>query len=236
MQQRASSSRLLSRRVAAQLARNQSLASSSTTTLSHSSSADSFVDAINSYCEKHSTVESTTLANLRAETVAGYPPNVSRMISGPLQGALLKALVSISRAENILELGTFTGYAAIAMAEGIADGGKVFTCDIDTQAASIALKYVNDSDHLRDRIEFHPIAASDMISRMRDQERRFDMVFVDADKKRYQSYILDLAGYKKGEGEHYHKVALSLLKHNAIILVDNTLWKGLVLAHVSLQV
>jgi predicted O-methyltransferase YrrM len=247
--QRMASSKLLSRRAVAQLARNESASTSSSSSsisspmsgsasmLSHSSSADAYMDAINSYCEKHTSKESSTLAQLRAETMASYPPNVSRMISGPLQGILLKTLAIISRAENILELGTFTGYATIAMTEAISgqSKGKVFTCDTDNQSSAIALKYFQSSDQLREHIDHRPKTASEMIQCMRDEEQRFDMVFVDADKKRYRSYILALAGYAEATtAEPVEKRFPCLLNPNAIVVVDNTLWKGLVLTHVSI--
>lgn len=105
---------------------------------------------------RHSDGESELLGALRAETLSTYTERMSRMISGPLQGRLLSMLATVSRAHKVLELGTFTGYATLSFAEGIAANikaglvkeqeAKIYSCDHDEKSLAIARKYVDKSE------------------------------------------------------------------------------------------
>ncbi len=114
-----------------------------------------------SFCRRYSSGESEVLQQLRKETEDSYPEAAARMISGPLQGKFLSLLATISQAKHVLELGTFTGYATIALAEGVAAANKspsigdkdaarfndvkVYTCEIDSNAADMAERYFQKS-------------------------------------------------------------------------------------------
>ncbi len=128
-----------------------------------------------------------------------------RMASGHLQGRLLKMLVQMIRPKNILEIGTFAGYSAICMAEGLEDGGKVYTFEINDEQEDFTRPWIEQSD-VADRIEF---IIGDAISEAPKLGIEFDMAFVDGDKR---TYI-----------ETYEMV-LSILRPGGFILADNTLW------------
>ncbi len=128
-----------------------------------------------------------------------------RMASGHLQGRLLKMLVQMIRPKNILEIGTFAGYSAICMAEGLEDGGKVYTFEINDEQEDFTRPWIEKSD-VADRIEF---IIGDAISEAPKLGIEFDMAFVDGDKR---TYI-----------ETYEMV-LSILRPGGFILADNTLW------------
>lgn len=203
--------------------------------LSHSYSSDHFMDALNVYCEKYSTQESILLQQLREETCEVYPESTSRMLSGPLQGKLLSLLASLSKCENALELGAFTGYATLSIAEGIASviddpkKMKIFTCEPDPKSSEIAQKYFSKSP-FHSNIELSRIKASELIELMREKSQTFQLAFIDADKKQYENYLMDIIGYTfNSETQQYTKSKPSLLDKNALVVVDNTLWKGLVL-------
>ena len=107
----------------------------------HASAFDAHVGALNEYCERHSTPEPSLLAELRVETRTAFG-QAARMVSGPLQGRLLVLLSTVARAQRCLELGSFTGYSALCLAEAVAPmGGEVVACEPDSRAASIARKY-----------------------------------------------------------------------------------------------
>ena len=144
------------------------------------------------------------------------------MMCDRLQGRLLKFLTSTSGARSVLELGTFTGYSTLCFAEGLRNPKSfVLTCEIDDKAADIAQEYFDQSG-LGEKIRLKRQRASEVIDAARSAGNMFDIVFIDADKKYYKDYVSDLMGLKKEKS--------CLLNDNAIIIVDNTLWKGLVLA------
>ena len=209
----------------------------------HASSMDAQLDALQTYCERHSAAEPPLLHTLRSETKAVFGTH-ARMISGHLQGRLLAMLAGLMRAESVLELGAFTGYSALCFAEGMAEGRggeggagggggaggaeskaplapRVLSCEIDEQALAIARKFIAQSPH-GSAIDLRAIKAAELIAQARHEGLRFDLVFIDADKKAYTGYLLDILG----QGLHG---GACLLNDGALVLVDNTLWKGLVL-------
>ena len=130
-----------------------------------------------------------------------------RMASGHLQGRLLKMLVQMIRPKNILEVGTFSGYSALCMAEGLEAGGKVYTFEINDEQEDFTRPWIEQSP-VADKIEF---IIGDAISEAPKLGVTFDMAFVDGDKRTYV--------------ETYEMV-LQLLNPGGFILADNTLWDG----------
>lgn len=130
-----------------------------------------------------------------------------RMASGHLQGRLLKMLVQMIRPKNILEVGTFSGYSAICMAEGLEAGGRVYTFEINDEQEDFTRPWIEQSP-VADKIEF---IIGDAITEAPRLGVIFDMAFIDGDKRTYR--------------ETYEMV-LSILRPGGFILADNTLWDG----------
>lgn len=135
-----------------------------------------------------------------------------RMASGHLQGRLLKMLVTMIRPRNILEVGTFSGYSAICMAEGLDDGGKVWTFEINDEQEDFTRPWIEGSP-VADKIRF---IIGDAITEAPKLGVVFDMAFIDGDKRTYV--------------ETYEMV-MSVLRPGGYILADNTLWDGHVTDH-----
>ncbi len=133
-----------------------------------------------------------------------------RMASGHLQGRLLKMIVEMIRPQNILEVGTFSGYSAICMAEGLPEGGRIYTFEINDEMEDFTRPWIEGSA-VTDKIEFIIGDANIEAPRLGIE---FDMAFIDGDKRTYL--------------ETYETV-LGLLRHGGFILADNTLWDGHVL-------
>lgn len=130
-----------------------------------------------------------------------------RMASGHLQGRLLKMLVSMIRPKNILEVGTFSGYSAICMAEGLDEGGKVWTFEINDEMEDFTRPWIENSP-VADKIDFRIGDANIEVPKL---GVTFDLAFVDGDKRTYV--------------ETYEMV-LRLLRPGGYIIADNTLWDG----------
>jgi len=135
-----------------------------------------------------------------------------RMASGHLQGRLLRMIVRMIRPKYILEVGTFSGYSAICMAEGLDSGGKVYTYEINDEQEDFTRPWIEGSA-VADRIEF---IIGDAVTEAPKLGVMFDMVFIDGDKRTY------LEAYE---------MALSVLRPGGFILADNTLWDGHVVDH-----
>lgn len=138
---------------------------------------------------------------------------------GRLEGAVLRLLVRLVRARRVLELGTFTGYSALVMAEGLPDDGELITCDEDPVATEIARKYWARSPHGR-KITLKLGKALDTIETLSgplDKARvvPFDVVFIDADKANYGNYW---------------DACLPLVRQGGLLMADNVLWNGKVVA------
>lgn len=134
-----------------------------------------------------------------------------RMISGNIQGRLLKVLTSMLMPQNILEIGTFTGYSALCIAEGAPDNSKIVTVEIDDEMESFIRKYFQESEYGH-KIE---LKIGDAIELMHDYEDNyFDLIFIDANKRDYCSY---------------YNIAFDKLRKGGVILADNTLWNGKVI-------
>lgn len=130
-----------------------------------------------------------------------------RMASGHLQGRLLRMLVHMIRPRNILEVGTFSGYSAICLAEGLEEGGKVYTFEINDEQEDFTRPWIEQSP-VADKIEF---IIGDAITEAPRLGIDFDMAFIDGDKRTY----IDT-----------YEMVLGILKPGGFILADNTLWDG----------
>lgn len=166
----------------------------------------SFIKAsIDQYTAEMSSSVDQILHDLEKETFQkALQPN---MLSGDYQGQLLQLISKIKSPERILEIGTFTGYSTICLANGLPDGGKIHTLEVNEELKPIQDKYFNKSG-LADIIHQHFGHAADIIPELNE---KFDLVFIDADKKNYLTYF---------------KLVYDKLQPNALILSDNVLWKG----------
>ena len=161
------------------------------------------------------TVDEYILSHIEPEPEYLYRPwratNIymlhGRMASGHLQGRLLKMLVQMIKPKNILEVGTFSGYSALCMAEGLEEGGKVYTFEINDEQEDFTRPWIEQSP-VADKIAF---IIGDAITEAPKLGVTFDMAFVDGDKRTYV--------------ETYEMV-LKLLRPGGFILADNTLWDG----------
>ncbi|MBP3850754.1 MAG: O-methyltransferase [Prevotella sp.] len=135
-----------------------------------------------------------------------------RMASGHLQGRLLKMLVQMIRPKNILEVGTFSGYSAICMAEGLEEGGMVYTFEINDEQEDFTRPWIEGSP-VSDRIRF---IIGDAVTEAPRLGVTFDMAFIDGDKRTYRET---------------YEMALSVLRAGGFIVADNTLWDGHVVDH-----
>lgn len=130
-----------------------------------------------------------------------------RMASGHLQGRLLKMLVAMIRPQNVLEVGTFSGYSALCMAEGLPEGGRIYTFEINDEQENFTRPWIEQSPYA-DRIDFR---IGDAISEAPRLGIEFDLVFIDGDKRTYCEC---------------YDMAMQVLRPGGFILADNTLWDG----------
>ncbi len=163
---------------------------------------------IERYAVDHSTPESDIFQSLTQKThVESDSP---QMLVGPIEGRFLKLIVQAMAARRVLEIGTFTGYSALMMAEGVADDGEVITCDISRESTKIARSYWDRSPHGR-KIKLLMGRALDTIAGV---DGPLDVVFIDADK---QNYIA------------YWDACVPKVRKGGVVLADNVLWSGRVL-------
>jgi caffeoyl-CoA O-methyltransferase len=166
-------------------------------------------DDIQRYTEEHSTAPAPHLTALYKETHETM--SSPQMLSGAVEGRFLETLVFASGARRILEIGTFTGYSALAMAAALPADGELITCELDPERAEFARRHFAGVPY-GDRIDVREGPALDTIAQL---EGPFDIVFIDADKPSYGDY---------------YEATLPLLSDRGLIIVDNTLWSGRVLA------
>ncbi len=175
------------------------------------------------YLAANTTRQSQALADLAAATRgedwqrrhgdgATSLPLEGEMLSGHVEGQFLKMLVGATGARNVLEIGLFTGYSALAMAEALPDDGRLVACEIDRYAADFA-RACFDASQDGGKIEVRVGPAADTLGKLADERQTFDFVFIDADKGGYSNYLNTL-------------VERDLLTDNALICVDNTLMQG----------
>jgi len=160
------------------------------------------------YLENHTSAEPEILRKLRRETF--QKTTQPHMISGYQQGRLLTIISKMLRPENVLEIGTFTGYAALCMAEGLAEGGKLTTVDVNEDLAYLPKKYFAESEYAA-QIHFKLQDAKEFL---KETNEVFDLVFIDADKENYAEYF---------------RLIKPKTKSGSVIMFDNVLWYGKVL-------
>ena len=169
-------------------------------------------DALNDYIHAHSQEAHPVFGPLVEETQATLP--IPQMQVGRVEGAFLKMMVQLTGAKRILEIGTYSGYSAMAMASGLPDDGKLITCDIDPVATEVARRHM-DGSPWGDKIEIRLAPALETIAQLAEAGEQFDLVFIDADKTNYSNY---------------YDAVMPLVPSGGLILADNTLWSGTVLA------
>lgn len=170
---------------------------------------------IEDYIEEHSQEEPAILQELNKETYKKIW-NAS-MLSGHYQGRLLSILSKLIQPKNILEIGTFTGYSALSMAEGMQAEGELHTIDTNEELYDLQRKYFDASDYSEQIIQ-HTGDAKTIIPSI---AKTFDLVFIDADKKSYQTYV---------------ELVLPKMKSGGVIISDNVLWKGKVAEEADVKV
>lgn len=162
------------------------------------------------YAEMHSSAENPLLKRIRREThLRTVHP---RMLSGHIQGRLLAMISHMIQPVRILEIGTFTGYSALCLAEGLSPEGQLITIECNPEFAAMAAEYFLQSE-FSSRIQLMEGDAENII---RDLESTFDLVFIDGDKDRYPIFL---------------NAVLPKVRTGGYILADNTLWGGKVIQH-----
>jgi predicted O-methyltransferase YrrM len=169
-------------------------------------------DELDIYVTNHSENEPELLAQLNKETHQKILQ--PRMLSGHFQGRVLSMLSKIIHPTNILEVGTYTGYATLCLAEGLAENGTIDTLDIEEELFDFQRKYF-DKSQWKDQIIQHLGNALEIIPTL---NKKYDLVFIDADKENYINY--------------FHLI-LPMMNKGGIILSDNVLWSGKVLEEVK---
>jgi len=160
---------------------------------------------IEAYVVRHTPKESAILHKINREThLKVMQP---RMLSGHFQGQLLRFLVEMIQPKRILEIGTYTGYSAIALAQGLKTGGKLITIDVNAELEKMISNFIVEAE-LTDKIEQITGNAIEILPTLTE---KFDLIFIDADKRNYRNY-LDLV--------------LNNLNTGGYILTDNVLWSG----------
>ena len=176
------------------------------------------MDALERYLHAHSSPEPELLAELDRET---HRRTVQpRMLSGHLQGRLLELLVRMIRPRAVLEIGTFTGYSALALAAGLDDDATLDTIETDDELQELAQSFFDRSEHGH-KIRLHIGSALKLAPRL---GRRFDLVFIDGDKREYPAYYRMLMGDGGGK---------PLVGSGAVLIADNILWSGKVIGPVA---
>lgn len=160
---------------------------------------------LSDYCEHHTSPESALLAELNRET---HLKVVSpRMLSGHLQGRFLSFISKLKQPKLIVEIGTYTGYSALCLAEGLPKDGKLISIDVNEETSALAQTYVSKSG-LSDQIQLVVADAKEYITTIKEP---IDLVFIDADKKNYL---------------HYYHLIIDKLAPGGLVIADNVLWSG----------
>ncbi|MEO9806135.1 MAG: O-methyltransferase [Reichenbachiella sp.] len=164
---------------------------------------------IQDYSARHTTVAGKLLEKIDRETNLNVLR--PRMLSGHVQGRILSMVSHMIRPKTILEIGTYTGYSALCMAEGLADKGKLFTIDINEELEPIVNRYFQESDY-SDQLQYMIGDALDLIPTLNET---FDLVFIDADKVNYYNY---------------YQLVIDKMAQGGFIIADNILWSGKVIS------
>ena len=166
------------------------------------------IDKINNYAKDHSCSETKLLSELRRETELKCINPI--MLSGEYQGRLLSLISKIKQPKKILEIGTFTGYATLCLAEGLETSGKIYTIDKNEELIKIQNKYFSKSKYHKNIIQY----TGDALEIIPKINSKFDLIFLDADKENYNKYL---------------EIIIPKLNKKGILISDNVLWHGKVL-------
>lgn len=160
---------------------------------------------LSNYCDTHTSEESNVLKKLNRET---HLKVVSpRMLSGHLQGRFLSFISKLKQPNLIVEIGTYTGYSALCLAEGLTEKGKLISIDVNEETSAFAKSFIQQTDYAN-KIELVIADAKEYIKTITDP---IDLIFIDADKKNYLNY--------------YH-LAIEKIHSGGLIIADNVLWSG----------
>lgn len=164
---------------------------------------------IQDYAAQHTTDASKLLERIDRETNLNVLR--PRMLSGHVQGRILSMISHMIRPGKVLEIGTYTGYSALCMAEGLAAGGKLYTIDVNEELEPIVRKYFDESPYTG-QLEYIVGNALDVIPGL---DEKFDLVFIDADKVNYSAY---------------YEMVIDKMEKGGFIIADNILWSGKVVS------
>src|SRR4051794_1055568 len=164
---------------------------------------------IERYAAEHSTAEPPELKAVAEETRERFGARAG-MLTGHLEGAFLRSLVAVTGARRVLEIGTFTGYSAMAMASALPPDGQLITLDVNLEHVDVALRHIEDSPW-RSQIQ---VRVGPALQTLVNLDGPFDLVFIDADKTNYRNY---------------YEAVLPKLSDNGVIAIDNVLWGGRVI-------
>jgi predicted O-methyltransferase YrrM len=166
------------------------------------------MEKIYQYIRDHATAPSEALAWVEKQT--HVRTNHARMLSGAVQGQIMRMLVQTSGASRILELGTFTGYSAICLASAMPDGGHLDTLEINDELEDLILEGFERAG-LADVIDLHIGDCKETLRRFREEGREYDLVYMDANKREYPEY---------------YELVFDMVRPGGLILADNVLWDG----------
>lgn len=162
-------------------------------------------EEIQKYVEEHTSPETPLLRQLNRETNSKVM--MPRMLSGHLQGRILSLFSHMIKPAKILEIGTYTGYSAICLAEGLQQGGKMTTIDINEELEDMVRQYFDDAG-ITDKVDYLLGDAMEIVAKLKDI---YDLVFIDADKINYSNY---------------YDLVIGKVRQGGYIIADNVLWSG----------
>lgn len=163
-------------------------------------------DLSDKYIREHSSLPDEVLSWVERQT--HIRTSYARMLSGPVQGGLLKMLVQLTRAERVLEIGTFTGYSSICLAYGLSENGRLDTIELNDELEDLIIEGFERAG-LKDKISLHIGDAKEILLDLKDNV--YDLVFIDANKREYCDY---------------YNLIMDILKPGGLIVADDVLWDG----------
>ena len=166
------------------------------------------MEKIYKYIENHASTPSQALEWVVKQT--HIRTNHARMLSGAIQGQILRMLAQMTGATDILELGTFTGYSAICLASALPEGGHLDTLELNDELEDLILEGF-DRAGLADKIELHIGDCKETVLRLKEEGRMYDIVYIDANKREYCEY---------------YDLVFDMIRPGGLILADNVIWDG----------
>lgn len=167
-----------------------------------------FPEALERYAEAHTTPEHNVLRQLNRETHARVL--MPQMLSGHLQGQFIRMISKLLKPKVILEIGTFTGYSAICLSDGLQEDGRLITIDVNEELKDMSEQYFHQAG-IHEKVDYRMGNAADIIPTLNET---FDLVFIDADKSNYS---------------RYYDLVIDKVRSGGVLLADNVLWSGKVL-------